>query len=170
MELRDRAKPFLVRLAQRTGLTVHMAVLERNQAVLIEKLETLGTPPIGTWVGRVMDMHSTAVGKALIAYLSPEDFLRQIKADIFVRHNRNTILTISQLRQELAEVRELGYAVDNEEDEVGSRCVGAPVLNGDGRVVAAISIVGTTTQFPEELIYSLGKFVKQTAATMSSRL
>jgi DNA-binding IclR family transcriptional regulator len=170
LELREEAKPFLIELMKKTGLTVHMAVLEHNQAVLIEKLEPAEGVHIGTWIGRAMDVNSTAAGKALIAFMSSEELSQEINAKKFVRHNMKTIVSMSKLRAELGKVRELGYSVDDEEDELGVRCVGAPIFYGGGKVIAAISVVGTTDQTSEERIELLGEIVRQTAGSISSRL
>ena len=75
VELRDEARPALAALAQRTALTVHMGVLERSEIVIIERLESASPIRVVSWIGRRMDLNSTAVGKALIAYL-PDDGVR----------------------------------------------------------------------------------------------
>jgi len=168
IELRDEAQPFLVALMQKTGLTVHMAVLRAGQAVIVQKIEAPGPVKVGTWVGRAMDANSTAVGKVLIAFLPADELSRHLRSSSFVRHNHRTIITMSKLKQELQRVRELGYAIDDEEDELGMRCLGAPIVDRTGAVVAAISIVGSTTQVPPERIESLANTVKQFASVISS--
>ena len=168
LELRQEAKPFLIALMQKTGLTVHMAVLREGQAVIVEKIEAPGPVNIGTWVGRAMDVNSTAVGKVLIAYLPADDLTRHLKARSFVRHNQRTIISIATLRQELNKVRASGYAVDDEEDELGVRCVGVPLFDEFGSVVAAISVVGTISQIPVERLETLAQTVKQFAAAIST--
>ena len=171
LELRERATPFLAGLMNRTNLTVHMAVLEHGQAVLVAKLEPPNQPSVGTWVGKAMDANSTAVGKALIAFISPSELAKQIReSSTFVRHNERTIVTLTQLKRELARIRKLGYSVDDEEDEVGTRCVGAPIFDSGGRVVAAISVVGYVDQMTIERVEELGQAVKQTAAAISANL
>lgn len=170
LELREEALPLLTGLMQRTGFTVHMAVLEHDQAVLIAKLEPANQRSIGTWVGRAMDVNSTAAGKALIAFLHPDEIEDRIKGKTFVRHNNRTIVSMARLRKELGQVRQQGYAVDNEEDEMGTRCVGAPVFGRSGQPIAAISVVGMKDEVPETRIPSLGEIVKQTATSISMRL
>ena len=170
LELRDEAKPFLIALMQKTGLTVHLAVLREGQAVIVEKIEAPGPVKIGTWVGRAMDVNSTAVGKALIALLPPDELNRHLKASAFVRHNQRTISSLTRLKQELSQVRRQGYAVDDEEDELGMRCVGAPIVGDDGAAIAAISVVGTVAQVPRERLETLTHAVRQFAAVISSVL
>lgn len=168
-ELREQAMPLLMRLQQKTGLTVHMAILEHRQAVLIAKLEPLAAPGVGTWVGRAMDLNSTAAGKALIAHLPQSEIARHFRSRAFVRHNQRTIVDLARLERELAGVRECGYALDNEEDELGVRCVGAPVIHGD-RVIAAVSVAGSLDQVSDARLGFLAMWVKQIAMSISARL
>jgi DNA-binding IclR family transcriptional regulator len=170
LQIREVARPLLVSLMLTTGMAVHLAVLEHGQAIIIEKIEAPGVGRVGTWPGRAMDINSTAVGKALVAFLSPEEFDQQVKTAALVKHNQKTISSMAKLKEHLARVRELGYAVDDEEDEVGSRCIGAPILNRAGKLIAAISIVGTVDLIPREEIRRLGAIVKRCAASISASL
>jgi DNA-binding IclR family transcriptional regulator len=170
LDLREEAKPFLRSLMQETRLVVHMAVLDGAEAMLIDKIEAAGTGRQTSFVGRRLDVHSTGVGKALIAYVSEEELALIAKVKGFPRRNDNTITTLGALKRELAQVRTLGYSMDNEEDEIGSRCVGAPVFDGNWVVVAAISVAGPAGQIPNERIPELANSVKRTAAQISAHL
>jgi len=169
LEVRELAASHLAALMQQTGLTVHMAIRQHKQAVLIAKLEPLGQPTVGTWVGRAMDLNSTASGKALIAHLPDAELAQIFSSRAFVRHNHFTIVQVSHLRRELAAVRECGYALDNEEDELGVRCVGAPIFELR-RVVAAISVAGSLDQLGENRIGSIAARLKQAALLISAQL
>ena len=155
---------------QATGLTVHMAVLERNEAVIIEKVEAPGLLKFATWIGRRLDVNCTGVGKALIAFLPEDEFDRHIRTKGFAKHNERTITSINKLKRELARARVLGYAFDDEEDEIGVRCIGAPIFDVSTKPVAAISVAGTTGQIPAERIEALADAVKQAATAVSLRL
>ncbi len=168
--LREVAGPFLVSLVRKTGLTVHLGLFDAGQAVIVDKVDSPGPVRIGTWVGRTLDIHSTALGKALVAFLSNEEFDREVGARGFVKHNQNTIFTRTKLKANLAQIRELGYAVDDEEDELGGRCVGAPIFGDRRRVVAAVSVVGSTVEIPRDRIPQLGRIVRQFAAAISCSL
>jgi DNA-binding IclR family transcriptional regulator len=170
LDLREEARPRLISLMQETGLTVHLAVLERNEAVIIDRVEPSGTTKMADWIGRGLDVNCSGVGKALIAFLPENDFDHQISAKAWAKHNENTIVSIRALKRELAKVRELGYALDDEEDEIGVRCVGAPVFGKKQSVVAAISVAGTTSEIPIERVPTLAGMVKKVAADISSHL
>ena len=126
VELRDEARPALSALARNTGLTVHMGILERNEIVIIERLEAPSAIRVVSWVGRRMNLKSTAVGKALIAYLPAAEFDAQLRATDLPRSNERGTAALPQLKRELERVHQLGYATCDEEDEAGVRSVGAP--------------------------------------------
>jgi DNA-binding IclR family transcriptional regulator len=165
ISVRNHAAPLLYRLMQETGLTVHLAILEDGEAILIDRIEPAGAPKVATWVGRRMGLHCTAVGKALISHLPSEKLDELIRKQGMLRHNENTIASMVRLRQACAEVQQLGYAIDDEEEEIGVRCIGAPVLNDKGEVVAAISISGARAQL--ENIPAMAAKVKETALSLS---
>ncbi len=166
--LPDQAAPFLHQLMQQTGLTVHLAVLEQGEAVLIDKMAPPGAPKLATWIGKRMGLHCTALGKALIAHLPEAEAEEHVRNQGLLRHNENTIASMRKLRQACDAVRQSGYAIDDEEEEIGVRCVGAPVLNGERQVVAAISISGPAAQLED--LAGLAALVKHTALAVSHHL
>ena len=170
VELRDEARPSLAALVRTTNLTVHMGVLERSEIVIIERLESSSPIRVVSWIGRRMNVNSTAIGKALIAFLPEPDFDAQIRPTQLARPNDRTLATMVSLKRDLERVRQLGYSLCDEEDEIGVRCVGAPVLNAQGHSIAAISVAGTTVQIPPERIAELGEAVKATALEISARV
>lgn len=168
--LRQKAGPVLCELTQRTGLTAHMAILEHNEAILVAKVEPSGTIPVATWLGKRIDYHCTSMGKALIAWLSDDEVRQLVTERRMLRHNENTICTLERLRKELLHTRKTGYAIDDEEEEIGIRCVGVPVIGGSGEVAAAISVSGTVLQIRPEDVPRLGTLLQGSAHDMSQRL
>jgi len=167
--LLTQANPCLRRLMEETQMTVHMAVLDRNQATIVEKMEPRGQLHLPSWPGRRMDLHCTGLGKAMLAYL-PEEELTPILQRGLAPFNENTITSPRKLREELARTRVRGYSVDDEEETVGLRCVGAPVFNPAGKVTAAVSIAGTTAQICEENMAALAGKVQETARLITARI
>lgn len=168
--LRQKAGPLLCELTQRTGLTAHIAILENNEALLVAKVEPSGIMPVATWVGKRIDYHCTSLGKALIAWRREEEINELVMERRMLRHNENTISSLARLKQELMRTRQAGYAVDDEEEELGMRCVGAPVLGLSGEVLAAVSISGTVEQIRTEDLPRMGALVQDAAHEMSRRL
>ena len=170
MSLREQARPFLRELAAQTGLTVHMAVLEQGSCVLIEKVTPPGAAPPATWVGKQLGLHCTAIGKALIAYLPEDEVGRLVTEHGLIRYNDNTIRSVRQLNKELELVRQRGYALDDEEEEIGVRCIGTSVFNGNAEVVASLSVAGTTAQIDDEALRRLASLVIATAHRIGERI
>ena len=170
LELREVAAPLLLSLAGRTRLTVHLGILERHEAVLIDKVEPPGTYKLATWLGKRMDVHCTGLGKALIAHIPEWEFDLLVSEQGLPRHNDNTVVSVRKLKEELARIRKLGYSTDDEEDELGYRCIGCPIFDREGLVQAAVSISGTTSQIREDNAPDLAQELKQTAAAVSEAL
>jgi len=168
--LRENAAKFLHPLMQRTRLTVHMAIIEDHEAVLIEKVEPPGLVRLATWVGKRLELHCSAVGKCLLAYLPETEFLRLVRDRGLTRNNENTITSIRKLKQQIAQIRHAGYAIEDEEGEIGCRCVGAPIFDHAGAAIAAISVAGTTAQIRSEEFAYFGELVRQTASDISQAL
>jgi DNA-binding IclR family transcriptional regulator len=169
IKLREQAGPFLSRLRTSTGLTGHMAILEGGEVVLIEKMESPKFR-VNSWIGKRMDLHCTALGKSLIAYLPDEQVEALVRSRGMLRHNENTIGSIRRLKQELEQVRKQGYSVDDEEEEINVRCIGAAILNSHNQAVAAISITGTIAEIDTHTRDRLIATVKETAAAIALEL
>ncbi len=141
-DLRSRAIAGLEGLRNEFGETVHLTILQGNEVVYLEKLA--GLHPIGFMSSRVGDRapaHCTGVGKALLAHLTDEELLARYPTGKLTRYTEHTITNLDRLRAALAEVREQGYAIDQEEHELGVKCVAVPTFNHLG-IVAAMSLSG----------------------------
>jgi DNA-binding IclR family transcriptional regulator len=168
--VRERAAPLMRGLVAETGMTAHLAVLDRNEVTVVAKVDRPGVHRIATWVGKRMDVHCTSLGKCLIAYLPDEQVDRLINDRGLLRHNEHTIVSPERLKQELSRTRTLGYALDDEEEELGGRCVGAPVRERDGRVVAAVSVAGSTDQITVDTLTTISTQVMGAALAISKEL
>jgi DNA-binding IclR family transcriptional regulator len=174
LDLRKEAEPFLRDLAERTKETVHMVFLDRDEIVYIEKVELNHNPSglkMASRIGLRNPAHSCAVGKVLLSYLPEEELDRIIKEKGLPKRTENTITDPQVLKTHLKTIRAQGYAVDDEENERGIRCVAAPVLNETGKPVAAISISGPAFRITKKMIQeTLRKEVMETALKISKRL
>lgn len=155
-ELSAVTMPHLHDAARRTGLTAIATVLLGAEGLIIGKVGCPNDPGGGAWVGRHIDLHCTAQGKALIAYLPEPRLLDIFRGRELAQFTAKTICSFASLRAHLAAVREQGFAVNDEEHVVGVRAVGAPVSDSCGSVVAAISVRGSTRDIPSHRIEQLG--------------
>src|SRR5208282_1619869 len=99
-----------------------------------------------TWVGRRMRVHATSVGKALVAHITEDRLEEILRKSGMEKRTPKTITTLPRLLKELEKVRSQGYAVDDEENNLGARCVGAPVFNDRGLIEAGLGLSGTAQQ------------------------
>ncbi|HTK94790.1 MAG TPA: IclR family transcriptional regulator [Terriglobales bacterium] len=168
LDVRDLALPVLQHLVDRSGLTAHLAVLDHGQAVYIAKVDAPGFIKMNTWPGRRMNLHSTSVGKALLAYL-PEDEVARILEKGMKKWTPHTITVAAKLHADLEHTRRRGYATDEQESTVGIRCVAAPIFSAQG-VTASIGVTGTVTQFHASEVHRFAEMVKDAARRVSIQL
>lgn len=143
MDLRTQAAPTLDQLNQETSLTVHLAILDDGEVVYIDKREANEPVRMYSAVGKRAPAHCTALGKALIAFLDPGQLRRIVKARGLPRFTQNTITTWKGLTDDLKVVRERGYSRDNAEQQDMIYCIGAPIRDHMGKVIASVSLTGT---------------------------
>lgn len=174
IDLRSEARPFLINLSNEVREIVHLVVLDQNKALYIDKVDLharRGGLQMVSWLGSRVPLHCSAVGKVFLAYMPETDaemIIQNVNSD---RPTGNTITDPAELRRHLKMVRKNGYAVDDEENEEGVRCVAAPIRNEADQVVAAISVSGPTTRIAIEKINdSLKSRVTETAMAISRKL
>ncbi|MCS7173803.1 MAG: IclR family transcriptional regulator [Armatimonadetes bacterium] len=171
LELRTVGRPILKDLRDRTGETVHLAVLEGGQVVYVEKVESPGPIRMASMVGRIFPAHSTALGKAMLAYLPQEQLQEILRRHGLPARTANTITDPARLLEELALVRARGFSIDNVENEEGIRCVGAPIFDHTGAVAGAVSVSGSVATISlERARRELGPLVREAAERISRAL
>jgi DNA-binding IclR family transcriptional regulator len=169
LQLRDIARPLLVRLAYDLGETVHMATVEGDRAVYVEKVEVPNMIRMYSAIGRMVPLHCTGVGKALLAFSSPA-FQEKIITAGLEQHTQHSICHPDRLRAELAAIRERGYALDLEEIELGLHCAGAPVFSHQQECVAAISVAGPMQRLPLPRLEEIAGQIMRVADLISEQL
>jgi IclR family transcriptional regulator, KDG regulon repressor len=170
LDLRRMVYPYLKELTEKAGITGHVAVRDGGHAVYIEKAEVLGAIRLTTRVGKRVPVHSTAIGKALVAHLPEAEIDSLIAAHGLPRLTHRTLTGAREFKKELTHVRTVGYAISNEENEDGVRAVAAPIFGHDGRVAAAVNLGGSTLQIKAEDFTTLGKLVHSAAMSISHAL
>jgi DNA-binding IclR family transcriptional regulator len=142
MNLSMQAMPVMKALMHRVNETVHLALLNDGEIVYIDRIEGLHTQGMYTRIGKRAPAHCTALGKIMMAHLPDAEWRQIVKERGLPRFTVNTFTTVDALSAELKKSRERGYALDNEEVEIGVRCIAAPLWDYTGQVVAALSISG----------------------------
>jgi IclR family acetate operon transcriptional repressor len=171
MDLRVAARPALEALQRRFGETVNLGVREGAEVFYVDMIESSHGLRMTARVGGRDYLHSTALGKAILAFLplAERDRLLQQQGELPARTER-TITDPVTLRAELERVRERGIAEDRDENEVGARCLGAPIFDHRGVVAGAISLSAPDSRLDDERAAEVAVAVLQEAAAVTRRL
>lgn len=145
-DLRQVAAPFMDTLWQAFGDTVNLGALQGNEILYINMIESRYPFRMTATIGSTVPLHSAALGKAIAAHLPSEQLDVILRRDGMPAYTVNTITTWEQLEAELARVRAQGYAIDEEEVELGARCVAVPIFGASGRVIGGLSVSGPTSR------------------------
>ena len=170
MDILKSSKSYTEKLMKRVNEVVHLVIRDENDIVYIDKVEADNTIRMASTIGRRSPLYCTSVGKAILAYL-PEEEVKQIWENSKIEKlTEYTITDFNVFQKELGEIKEKGYAIDNEENEMGVRCIGAPVFNHNGSIEGAISISGPAIRVTKEKIEEFANEVKKYASLISKEL
>ncbi|MDE2514942.1 MAG: IclR family transcriptional regulator [Rhodospirillales bacterium] len=166
MDLHREARPFVDVLARLSGQSVHLAVFDGRQAVVVHRADP--SPEMNSPLTLIESapVHCTGVGKAILAF-QPEAVLARLSAAGLHRHTEATLADPAMLAEDLARIRARGYSVDEGEHQPGLRCIGAPIRDQSGRVFAAVSVSGPAWRLPVTEIEPLSKIVIHNANAIS---
>ena len=171
IDLRARVHPHLRKLALRVGEVVHLGVLHNTRVVYIDKIEPISRRVcISSRTGTSNPVYSTSMGKAILAFLPQEEVAKIISHIRFSSFTDKTISTREELLDALERVRRRGYAIDDEEMEIGTRCVGAPIFDADRRVIAALSVSGSASRLAAHCVPGIAEHVLRCCQAISSSL
>ena len=151
MDIMGVAKAHLERLSQRTGEAVHLVIRDARDIVYIYKTES-GPMRMSSRVGLRSPLYCTGVGKAILATLPPEEVEDVWNHSSLKKLTSRTVVDLTEMQDQLAEVRANGYAIDDEENEMGVRCVAVAIPGPDGRAESAFSISGLAPYMTPERI------------------
>ncbi|MDW4497987.1 IclR family transcriptional regulator [Sulfitobacter sp. D35] len=161
------ARPHVDALSAATGETIHLAQLDRGQVLYVDKRNAARPIEMFAQAGKVGPAYCTGVGKAMLAFLDDEGLAEALKAQSFYRHTKHTITSEDALRAELAGIRELGYALDREEHELGIICCAVPVLSRTHRPLGAISLTTTVARATLAQLDEKAALLLETAARIA---
>jgi DNA-binding IclR family transcriptional regulator len=164
MPVREKAKPYLYRLVEQTGECAHTAVYSEGKALMIDDVQAEASLRVVGGIGRMIPLHCTAVGKALLAF---SDLPTPTHLNM---ETSRTITDPETLAWHLEQIRDLGYALDDEEHQEGVRCMAAPVYDYMGTVIAVIGISGPTVRMTDRRIPELAQMVMEAARELSDDL
>lgn len=170
LELITEAKPFLLSLGKRLNLTAHLGILDGQDVVYLEKMDTIPDPSMYTEIGTRSPAYCSSLGKCLLSSMSGTALDEALETFKFQKYTPNTITNHKELRQRLKEVRRNEWAMDDEEFKLGHRCIAASIYDYRGLAVAAISVSGSKSEISDDRIEEIVNEVKLTAHALSVRM
>lgn len=162
--------PSLRDLRDKVGETACFGVLGSEKGIFIEQAQGHHTFRFILSPGKPFDLHCSAPGKAIMAYLPNTVRNRYLSYMTFTRYNSRTITTLDAYLEELEKVHKMGYAMDNEEELNGVICVGAPIFNHTGYPCGAIWISGPKDRLSKEAIHIATIYIKEVTQSISAEL
>ncbi len=170
MDLVSQCHGLLEEAVRESGLTGHLAVLRNAESMYLDRVQSDSFVQVTSYVGLRWPAHTSAVGKALLAFLPEPELKRTIKQMTLKKLTPHTITSRRVLARQLATFRRTGYTWEKNEGEMGLGCVAAPIFGPGHEVVAAMSLSGTTHQISKARIPALGNLAKKYVLQMSARL
>jgi len=174
IDLRNEAHPHLLKLGEKVHETIHLVILDDDEALYIDKVNMYsqrGGLQMVSRLGSKIPLYCSAVGKILLAFMPEAAADVIIKNTNFNQLTKKTITSGEKLMLRLEQVKQTGYAYDDEENEEGVRCIAAPIRDESGQVVAAMSVsVPASRMSIDQINMSLRPQVVETAENISQRL
>lgn len=170
VDLAQAAKPIMDALSVKVQETVHLAILSGTEILYLDKVDSPRSLGVISKIGQRGPVHCTALGKALLAFLPPEERFPIMDQICFQAFTQRTITSKKKLDRELNQVQRQGYALDHREIEEDVECIAAPIRDHLGKVIAALSVSGPQKKIGTPLESRVVKEVRNAASLISSRL
>jgi DNA-binding IclR family transcriptional regulator len=159
LDLLKISRPYTKMLMESVNEVVHLIIREETDIVYIDKVEANNTISMASRIGKRNPMYCTATGKAILAFLPEDEILKVWNSSKIVKLTKNTNTDFILFKKELQTIKDNRFALDDEENEIGVKCVGAPIFDMNGDVVAAISVTGPVTRITDDKIDFISKEV-----------
>ncbi|PTM56588.1 IclR family transcriptional regulator [Desmospora activa] len=169
MDIVQASAPFLAELNEETGETVHLGVLDKDQVVYVNKLESRRTVRMYSRIGKTAPLYCTGIGKALLSCFSPEALSRYLQSVELLPVTANTLSSPSALRREVEAIQKRGYAIDDGEHEEEVRCIAVP-LSKHGHTYGAISVSAPRYRMDDNVLHRFLPMLQQCQQHILQRL
>lgn len=166
----ERARPILRRLMEQTGETANIGKEQSGMVLFLNQVETQATIRAFFPPGTLSEMHASGIGKALLAQMDDARVERILQENPMASFTDHTITDMAILRENLEQIRERGFAVDEEERNVGMRCIAAPVFDLNREAIAGISVSGPTSRVRQDNIAQLSRAVIDAADALTASI
>jgi IclR family transcriptional regulator, KDG regulon repressor len=170
LDIRSVSKKYLIDISMKTGNTVHLVILDGKEGIYIDKVEGTSGTVLYSRIGRRVPIHSSAVGKVLVAFKSDKELKELLNGYVYKRHTANTITSEEEFLKELERVRSSGYALDREENEPGITCVAVPIRDHSRNVIAAISMSQPSAKVNDTVLNEEIQLLQRAAEQISTEM
>ena len=170
LDLRKTSISYLEDLMKLTGETVHLGILDDGEVIYIEKVESSETIRMHSKIGKRVYAHNTSLGKILLAYSDEEVMENILNNKGLPKTTENTIIKQNKFKKHLQQVKEQGYAVDNEESEKGINCIAGPIFDHKGEITAAFSISVPKIRLNVDITKKYGDLILEYSKRISEAL
>lgn len=170
LDLVKAARPYMETLRGAFDETVNVGTLVDGEVLYIDIVESAQGLRMAARVGARDALHSTALGKAMLSAMPASEARELLSSYRRLAPTPRTITALDALMDELTVVAARGYAIDDEENEIGARCIGAPIRDGSGRVTGALSISGPSSRISEDLVVIIGGRLAEAATRIEEAL
>lgn len=171
LELRQVARPFLQELSQRVGETASLSILDGMEIIYVDRVRNRQIVGVVLGLGSRLPAHCTSMGKAMLANLEPGELEVRLEKIDLKPCTPNSLVDDGSLNSELEKIRQQGFAINDEELEIGLRAVAAPIWDSSNHVCGAINVTGSAAMISyERLIQDLAPEVIKTASRISLAL
>jgi DNA-binding IclR family transcriptional regulator len=174
LPIQSIAAPYLKVLSDKFNEVVNLSVLDMSSVnfprlMILDKIQTSQILKLTPSLGSGTPCHCSAMGKCLLAF-SPDEYIEKLTSQPLQQYTSKTIINWTDFRQELEDIREKGYAIEDQEMEKGLTCVGAPILNKKQEIIAAISLSGPTSRMNESILSEMIEEIKKAAREISVQI
>ncbi|NCZ66182.1 MAG: IclR family transcriptional regulator [Rhodobacteraceae bacterium] len=166
----ERARPIMRKLMETTGETANLGIEKEGKVLFLNQVETHESIRAFFPPGTLSDMHSSGIGKALLAHMDVDRRLRIIKTMSLESYTKFTITDADALDRDLEDIQNRGYSIDNEERNLGMRCIAAPVFDFNREVIAGISVSGPTSRVGTENLPAISIDVVHAAKALTEAI
>ena len=170
LELHAEARPYLNELHNELGLAVYLGKLDHDEVVYLDKIDISRSLRVYAQIGMRVPAYCSSLGKCTLANMSGDDLDYLLHSIELAHFTENTIVSKTQLKEHLRQVRRQGWAMDDQEYIMGNRCIGAPIFDYRGEVIAAISASGPKTMIEDDQVLKVADRVVKAAKEISRRL
>jgi DNA-binding IclR family transcriptional regulator len=169
-EIRKIARPFLQELSAKFNETINLGYFDGEEVLTIDKIDSTEILRMDAGIGGGEPAYCTSLGKAILAFLPDMQLQEYLQAVEITPFTPNTVVSKDKLMQELMQIKENGYSIDDEELSGGLRCVGAPLFNHRGQALYAISLSGPSIRMGSKRIEEMQRALKKICQNLSGKM